>query len=128
MVAAIVVRAVVAAGFFWSRNREEGPAVSPASAAVQQPLPDFNFGISAALTGPAKELGRAMKTGIEVAFAAANEKGGVNGRKLHLVAVDDGYEPARTAEAMKQLVEKDHVAGVIGNVGPPTAAVAPPSA
>jgi branched-chain amino acid transport system substrate-binding protein len=128
IVAAIVMLAIVAAGFLWYRGREESPAVSPASAAVQEPLPDFNFGISAALTGPAKELGRAMKTGIEVAFAAANEKGGINGRKLRLIARDDGYEPARTAEAMKQLVEKDHVAGVIGNVGTPTAAVAAPYA
>ena len=128
IVAALVVVAVAAGGFFWYRGRDHGPAVSPASAAVQQPLSDLDFGISAALTGPAKELGRAMKTGIEVAFAATNEKGGVNGRKLHLVAVDDGYEPARTAEAMKQLVEKDHVAGVIGNVGTPTAAVAAPYA
>src|SRR5207248_3035887 len=47
---------------------------------------------------------------------------------LPLIAVDDGYEPSRTVEAMKQLVEKDHVAGVIGNVGTPTAAVAAPYA
>jgi branched-chain amino acid transport system substrate-binding protein len=128
IVAGLVVLAVAAAGFLWYRSREDTAAVPPASAAVQQPLPDLNFGMSAALTGPAKELGRAMKTGIEVAFAAANEKGGVNGRKLHLIAVDDGYEPSRTVDAMKQLVEKDHVAGVIGNVGTPTAAVAAPYA
>src|SRR5256885_14113168 len=128
MVAAIVVRAVVAAGFFWSRNREEGPAVSPASAAVQQPLPDFNFGISAALSGPAKELGRAMKTGIEVAFAAANDSGGVHGRKVRLIALDDGYEPTRTIEAMKEPADKHHGFGFIGNVGTPTAAVAAPYA
>jgi branched-chain amino acid transport system substrate-binding protein len=128
IVAAVVVLAVAAAGFFWYRNRDSAAPVSPASAAVQGPLPDLDFGISAALTGPAKELGRSMKTGIEVAFAAANEKGGVNGRKLRLIAVDDGYEPARTVEAMKTLVEKDHVAGVIGNVGTPTAAVAAPYA
>jgi len=128
IVAAVVVLAVVAAGFFWYRNRESSPPVAPAAAAVQPALPDLNFGIAAALTGPAKELGRSMKTGIDVAFAAANEQGGVNGRKLHLIAIDDGYEPARTVEAMKTLVEKDHVAGVIGNVGTPTAAVAAPYA
>src|SRR5207248_8416437 len=68
IVAGLVVLAVAAAGFFWYRGREDTAPVAPASAAVQQPLPDLNFGISAALTGPAKELGRAMKTGIEVAF------------------------------------------------------------
>ncbi len=33
-----------------------------------------------------------MKTGIDIALAAANESGGVNGRKLRLLALDDGYE------------------------------------
>jgi ABC-type branched-subunit amino acid transport system substrate-binding protein len=47
---------------------------------------------------------------------------------LKLFAADDGYEPSRTAEAMKQLYEKDQVFGVIGNVGTPTAAVAIPYA
>jgi branched-chain amino acid transport system substrate-binding protein len=86
------------------------------------------FGMSAAFSGPAKELGRQMKIGIEVAFAAANEAGGVGGRKLSLVAVDDGYEPARTQTAMKELVEKRKVFAIVGNVGTPTAAVAVPYA
>jgi ABC-type branched-subunit amino acid transport system substrate-binding protein len=69
-----------------------------------------------------------MKLGIETAFHAINESGGVNGRQLKLVAADDGYEPSRTAEAMKQLSEQDGVFGVIGNVGTPTAMVAVPYA
>jgi ABC-type branched-subunit amino acid transport system substrate-binding protein len=47
---------------------------------------------------------------------------------LKLMAADDGYEPARTPEAMKQLYDKDQVFGFIGNVGTPTAAVAVPYA
>ena len=47
---------------------------------------------------------------------------------LKLFAADDGYEPSRTAEAMKLLYEKDQVFGIIGNVGTPTAAVAVPYA
>ena len=89
---------------------------------------EIRFGISAPFSGPAKELGQNMKLGIETAFAAANASGGVNGRQLRLVAVDDGYEPSRTATAMKQLFEKDQVFAVIGNVGTPTAAVALPYA
>ena len=69
-----------------------------------------------------------MKLGIEAAFNAVNERGGVHGRKLRLIAADDGYEPARTAETMKQLSEKDQVFGVVGNVGTPTAVVAVPYA
>jgi ABC-type branched-subunit amino acid transport system substrate-binding protein len=66
--------------------------------------------------------------GIEAAFNAANVKGGVYGRQLRLIAVDDGYEPARTAIMMKQLYEKDQVFGLVGNVGTPTAVVALPYA
>ena len=69
-----------------------------------------------------------MKLGIEAAFNVANANGGVHGRQLRLIAADDGYEPARTAETMKQLYEKDQVFGVVGNVGTPTAVVALPYA
>ena len=69
-----------------------------------------------------------MKLGIETAFNAANATGGVFGRRLKLIAADDGYEPKRTAETMKQLYEKDQVFGVIGNVGTPTATVGLPFA
>jgi ABC-type branched-subunit amino acid transport system substrate-binding protein len=62
------------------------------------------------------------------AFNAANANGGIYGRQLRLIAADDGYEPARAAETMKQLYEKDQVFGVIGNVGTPTAVVALPYA
>ena len=86
------------------------------------------LGMSAPFSGAAKELGQNMKLGIEAAFNAANASGGVNGRRLRLVAADDGYEPARTAETMKRLYEKDQVFGVIGNVGTPTATVALPYA
>jgi ABC-type branched-subunit amino acid transport system substrate-binding protein len=89
---------------------------------------EIRFGISAPFTGPAKELGQHMKLGIEAAFNVANANGGVFGRQLRLVAADDGYEPARTALAMKQLYDKDQVFGLIGNVGTPTAAVALPYA
>ena len=89
---------------------------------------EITFGISAPFSGPAKELGRGMKSGIDIAFAAVNEAGGVNGRKLKLVALDDGYEPERTKAAMKELAETRKVFGFIGNVGTPTAEVAVPFA
>src|ERR1700730_5197094 len=89
---------------------------------------EIRFGISAPFSGSAKELGHNMKMGIEAAFNVANTSGGVNGRQLRLVAVDDGYEPTRTAESMKQLYEQDRVFGIVGNVGTPTAVVALPYA
>jgi branched-chain amino acid transport system substrate-binding protein len=89
---------------------------------------EIRFGIAAPFSGSARELGRQMKLGIETAFNRANDSGGVDGRMLKLYAADDGYEPTRTPEAMKQLYEKDQVFGIIGNVGTPTAVVAIPYA
>jgi branched-chain amino acid transport system substrate-binding protein len=89
---------------------------------------EIRFGISAPFSGAAKELGQNMKLGIEAAFNAANDAGGIFGRRLRLIAADDGYEPSRTAVTMKSLFEKDQVFGVIGNVGTPTAVVAVPYA
>jgi len=89
---------------------------------------EIRFGIAAPFSGPAKELGRQMKLGIDTAFNRINDAGGVDGRQLRLIAADDGYEPSRTLDAMKQLYEKDQVFGFIGNVGTPTAAVAVPYA
>ena len=89
---------------------------------------EIRFGISAPFSGAAKELGQNMKIGIEAAFNAVNASGGVHGRQLRLIAADDGYEPARTAETMKRLYENDQIFGVVGNVGTPTAAVALPYA
>ena len=89
---------------------------------------EIRFGIAAPFSGASKELGRQMKLGIETAFNRVNDAGGVEGRMLKLIAADDAFTPARTAEAMKQLYEKDQVFGVIGNVGTSTAAVAVPYA
>jgi branched-chain amino acid transport system substrate-binding protein len=89
---------------------------------------EIRFGMAAPFSGSAKELGRQMKLGIDTAFNRVNDAGGVEGRMLKLIAADDGYEPTRTADAMKQLYEKDQVFGIIGNVGTPTAVVAVPYA
>jgi len=89
---------------------------------------EIRLGISAPFTGSAKELGNQMKLGIQTAFNLINESGGIHDRQLRLVAADDGYEPMRAAETMKELYEKQQVFGFIGNVGTPTAVVALPYA
>ncbi len=86
------------------------------------------FGISAPFTGAARDLGLQMRIGIETAFNALNDEGGVNGRTLRLAAADDGYEPTRTAETIKELYENEHIFGFVGNVGTPTAMVSAPFA
>ena len=79
------------------------------------------FGQSAALSGPASGLGQAMQAGIEAAFAEANRNGGVHGRRLELVSLDDGYEPEAAIENMRTLINEHQVFALIGAVGTPTA-------
>ena len=79
------------------------------------------IGQSAALTGPAQALGTDMKAGIEAYFRYVNSRGGVNGRKLVLKSLDDGYEPDRAKANTQQLIEKEKVLALLGYVGTPTA-------
>jgi len=108
-----------------AREFEQKPINIPVQGVTEN---EIRFGISAPFSGSAKELGHHMKLGIDAAFSVANGNGGVHGRQLRLVAADDGYEPTRTAETMKQLYERDRVFGIVGNVGTPTAVVALPYA
>jgi len=113
------------------------PAANAATAPTQ-PLPasdvqgvtarEIRFGMVMPFSGGAKENGHNMKLGVDLAFAQANDAGGVNGRMLKLIPADDGFEPSRTLEAMKYLWDKEQVFGFIGNHGTPTAAIAVPYA
>jgi branched-chain amino acid transport system substrate-binding protein len=89
---------------------------------------EIRFGMVSPFSGPAKEMGHQLKLGVETAFAMANDDGGVNGRHLKLVTADDGYEPARTLNAMEDLFEKEQVFGFVENYGSPTAMVSVPYA
>ena len=79
------------------------------------------FGQAAALEGPSSALGQGMRQGIRAAFAEINAKGGVHGRKLHLVSRDDGYDPDRSVVQTTKLIEEDNIFALIGAVGTPTA-------
>lgn len=86
------------------------------------------FGLVAPFSGPARSVGEQMKTGVEAAFAEANAKGGVAGRKLRLEVRDDGFEPARTLGALRELDQSANVLGVLGNAGTANAVFATPFA
>ena len=86
------------------------------------------FGQSAAFTGDSSQLGINMRLGIEAAFAEANERGGVHGRQLLLVTLDDRYEPEPAAINTKSLIEDHGVFALIGEVGTPTSRSATPVA
>lgn len=86
------------------------------------------FGQSAAFSGPAGELGKNMRYGIQAAFQEANERGGVHGRLLKLLSLDDAYEPEAAIANTRRLIEKEGVFALIGAVGTPTSRSATPVA
>lgn len=86
------------------------------------------FGQSAAFSGPAEELGTNMEFGIRAAFHEINQKGGVHGRKLMLLQLDDAYEPEAAIENTRELIEEYGVFALIGAVGTPTSRSAVPVA
>jgi serine/threonine protein kinase len=79
------------------------------------------FGMSAPFSGYAEKLGRGLKLGIVSCFQAINDEGGVYGRKLTLLALDDGYQANRAAQNMQILAEEKKVFALVGNVGTHTA-------
>ena len=84
------------------------------------------LGQSVALTGPAAELGIQMRNGAKAYFDHVNANGGVHGRKIELITLDDGYEPSKTAPNTKKLIEEHKVFALFGYVGTPTSAAAMP--
>lgn len=88
----------------------------------------ITFGQAAVLQGAASALGQGMKAGLEAAFDEVNRKGGVHGRKINLVSVDDGYEPSKAIVATRKLIEEDKVFALIGAVGTPTSTATQPIA
>jgi ABC-type branched-subunit amino acid transport system substrate-binding protein len=127
-VLAVVVAAVAISFSRPVRKVDElvGRALAPAPVPRGVAADEIVLGMASPFTGANRELGRGMRAGVEAALAEVNAAGGLHGRRLRLVAVDDGYEPSRTGPAMKQLLEKEKVFAVVGNVGTPTAAVAIP--
>lgn len=83
-------------------------------------------GQSAALSGPAAELGSEMRKGILAYFEQVNRSGGVNGRKLVLKTLDDGYEGNRAAANTRKLIQEEDVFALLGYVGTPTSEAAKP--
>lgn len=78
------------------------------------------LGQSAAFAGPAAELGKAMRQGALLYFEQVNAAGGVHGRKIELVSLDDGYEPDRAIANTRRLIEQEKVFALFGYVGTPT--------
>jgi branched-chain amino acid transport system substrate-binding protein len=53
-------------------------------------------------------------------YEMINAKGGVNGRKIRFISLDDGYSPPKTVEQTRKLVEQEEVFAIVGSLGTPT--------
>jgi branched-chain amino acid transport system substrate-binding protein len=74
------------------------------------------IGGTAPLSGEASSAG-AVSRGAAAYFAYVNARGGVNGRKIEYKVLDDGYDPGRTIQAVRQLVQQDRVFAIFNTLG-----------
>jgi ABC-type branched-subunit amino acid transport system substrate-binding protein len=102
-----------------------GAAVVPGIASAQKRYSDgandkeIKIGGISPYSGPASSYGTIGK-GIKAYFDKVNAEGGVNGRKLNFISYDDGYNPSRTVEMARKLVEQDEVLLIFNVLGTPT--------
>jgi branched-chain amino acid transport system substrate-binding protein len=80
---------------------------------------EIKIGNTASYSGPASAYGIIART--EAAFfQMVNDQGGVGGRKIEYISLDDGYSPPRTVDQVRRLVEQDQVAFVFATIGTPS--------
>jgi branched-chain amino acid transport system substrate-binding protein len=95
-----------------------------AAPAVAQNAPgvtdsEIKIGQTSPYSGPASAYSANSK--VEIAyFQMINEQGGINGRKIKIISLDDGYNPAKTVEQTRKLVEEEQVAFIFSSIGTPT--------
>jgi len=81
---------------------------------------DLKIGMSAAFRGPSAGLGTELYRGAQVYYTEINQRGGVHGRTISVVALDDGNEPTPCIKNTIELVEKEQVFFLSNYVGTPT--------
>ncbi len=87
---------------------------------------DLLIGQSAPLSGPMAPTLLGVFGGQQMAFDEINRRGGIAGRRIRLLVLDDAFDPKRTLENARQLVEEQEVLALFGTVGTAqTAAVLP---
>ena len=94
----------------WTARAENAPGVTDTEIKLGQTMP---------YSGPASAYGVIGRA--EAAyFKAINDAGGINGRKINLISLDDGYSPPKTVEQTRYLIEHERVAFIFGSLGTPT--------
>src|SRR5947209_4475027 len=79
---------------------------------------EIKIGHTGPYSGPASSYGVIGKT-IAAYWKSVNEAGGINGRKVNFISLDDGYSPPKTVECIRQLVEQDKVLCTFNTLGTP---------
>jgi ABC-type branched-subunit amino acid transport system substrate-binding protein len=80
---------------------------------------EIKLGNTMPYSGPASPIGSIGKT-IAAYFDKVNAAGGINGRQVRFISLDDGYSPPKTVEQMRKLVEQEEVAAIVAPLGTPT--------
>ncbi|HEU5297813.1 MAG TPA: ABC transporter substrate-binding protein, partial [Burkholderiaceae bacterium] len=80
---------------------------------------EIKLGDTKPYSGPASAYGTIGKA-IGAYFDKVNADGGINGRKIKYISLDDGYNPAKTVEQVRKLVEEDEVLFVFNPLGTPS--------
>jgi branched-chain amino acid transport system substrate-binding protein len=80
---------------------------------------EIKLGQTSPYSGPASAYSVIAKTQLAY-FKMINDQGGINGRKINLISIDDAYSPAKTVEQTRKLVEQEEVAAILNPLGTPT--------
>lgn len=96
-------------------------ALGGSALAQAAPLPPIFVGMTAPLSGGDAAYGRGLRHGVELAIARANEAGGVSGRRIELVALDDRGDPSVAEGNARELLRRG-VLAITGVHGAPAAA------
>lgn len=113
----------------WNRRRWLTATVASLALPGQaQPRPaaEWVVGQSLPLSGPMAPTLNGLTGGAQLAFDEVNRQGGIEGRPLRLVQLDDGFDPARTAANVRQLVTQAQAVALLGTVGTAQTAAALP--
>lgn len=96
-----------------------GSALPSAQAQTGVSADEILLGQSTALTGPLAELGNDMSTASKAYFDYVNSQGGIHGRKIRLITLDDGYDTDKGIANTRQLIEKEGVFALFNVIGTP---------
>ena len=80
---------------------------------------EIKIGQTMPYSGPASAYGTIGKVQAGY-FKMLNEQGGIGGRKINFITLDDGYSPPKTVEMVRRLVEQDEVLFMLGTLGTPS--------